>query len=46
MRIIFEEMVIYDLEDFLDKEISISYSIMTGNGVETFYTPNYKVKDN
>lgn len=46
MRITFEEMVIYNLDDFKEKEMSISYSLMTGNGMETFYTPNYRIKNN
>ena len=46
MKIIFEELIIYDIRDYFLKDINISFTIMTGNGIETFETPNYKVKDN
>lgn len=46
MKISFLELVLYNVVDMLGKKISFSYSIMSGNGLETFYTPVYIVKDN
>lgn len=46
MKISFTEMVLYNVVELLNKKVSVSYTIMTGNGEETFYTPTYVVKDN
>ena len=39
-------MVVYDVSELLNKKCSLSYSIMTMNGIEFFHTPTYTIKDN
>lgn len=39
-------MIIYDVSELLNKKCSLSYSIMTMNGMEYFHTPTYTIKDN
>lgn len=46
MKVSFLELVLYNVVDMLDKKVSFSFTAMTGNGLETFYTPVYVVKDN
>lgn len=46
MKVSFLELVLYNVVELLDKKVSFSFTVMTGNGLETFYTPVYVIKDN
>lgn len=45
-KITFSELVLYNVVNLINKKISFGFSLMTPNGLETFYTPVYVVKDN
>ena len=46
MKVSFLELILYNVVDLLDKKVSFSFTVMTGNGMETFYTPVYVIRDN
>lgn len=46
MMIVMDQMVLYDVSELLNKKCSLSYSIMTMNGIEFFHTPTYTINDN
>lgn len=46
MRIYFELFIIYNVSELINKKASFSFTVMTGNGIETFYTPVYIIQDN
>lgn len=46
MKVSFLELILYNVVDLLGKKISLSFTVMSGEGMETFYTPVYEVKDN
>ena len=46
MQITFDHFLIYNIEDFMGKKVNFGFTLMTGNGIETFYTPVYTITDN
>ncbi len=46
MKIEFKKLIVYQISELVNKKFSLSYEILTMNGLEVYNTPSYTITDN